>query len=142
MFFHQRRSFYPFIIALLTLLLAALMFKTLTEPRRQNGTAQSTPPVTESDYRKEAHDVIAPFVVAYEDAQTDVQRLVAVEDALSGILPIVVPPSFKDIHLDLAVALTLMRDGIRAGEDVQTGLHKAGRDKFGALLEKYPWLEN
>lgn len=134
--FHHKRSFYPFAIALLTLALGGLMYLTLTKSAPSAGPA-TQPAVTESDYRSEAHSVIAPFLTAYQGAATDVAKLVAVEDAVNGLMPLIVPASFKDLHFGLAVSLTLMRDGLR-GEDPATVA--SGYAKLMQLVGDYPWL--
>lgn len=136
MMFHQRRSFYPLVLALLSLALGGLMFLTLSRPASVAPPAQ--PSVTDDQYRAEAHDVIAPFLSAYAAADTDVKRLVAVEDALSGVMPLLVPTAYKDLHLGLAVSLTLMRDGLRGEE----GAAENGEAKLQAIVADYPWLAN
>ncbi len=135
--FHQRRSFYPFILALLTLLLAALMMKTLVKPPSPSSSISETVPVTEADYRQQSHDIIAPFVLAYQSASTDIAKLVAVEDALSALSNLIVTPSFKDVHFNLAVSLSLIRDGLRSAD---TSLQTNGYTKLTTLISTYPWL--
>ncbi len=135
--FHQRRSFYPFILALLTLLLAALMMKTLVKPSSPASSVSETVPVTEADYRQQSHDVIAPFVSAYQSAPTDIAKLVAVEDALSALTDLIVIPSFKEVHFNLAVSLSLIRDGLRSAD---TSLQTSGYTKLTNLISTYPWL--
>lgn len=137
MFFHQRRSFYPLAIAALTLALGGLMFLTLNRVAPPSS-ASPTPSVTDDQYRSASHGVIAPFLSAYASADTDVKKLVAVEDALNGIMPLVVPTAYKDAHLGLAVSLTLMRDGLRG----EAGATEKGYAKLQRLVVDYPWLAN
>lgn len=137
MFFHHRHhSYYPAVIALLSLALGVLMFLTL----RQSPSSDETPPspsaVTEADYRTEAHAVVAPFLAGYQSAPTDVARLVAVEDALAGLTALTVPATYRDAHLGLAVSFALMRDGLR-GED---GALDNGYARLLRLVGDYPWL--
>ncbi|MEI6510593.1 MAG: hypothetical protein WCO25_00935 [Candidatus Uhrbacteria bacterium] len=142
MLFHRRRSFYPLAIALLTLALGLLMLYTLgssTSPtgRKSVGTQVSpTPAVTDADYRTNSHAVIAPFLASYGAATNDAIKLAAVEDALAALMPITVPASYKDVHLGLAVSLSLMRDGLR-GED---GSLDAGYAKLTKIVATEPWL--
>lgn len=136
MFIHHRTSFYPFVIALLTIGLGALMFVTLNRSVPRAETEESAPAVTESDYRADSHAVIAPFLAAYQSAETDVARLVAVEDAMAALTRLTVPASYRDVHFGLAVSLTLMRDGLRGEE----GALEIGYAKLMRLVGDYPWL--
>ncbi len=145
--FHQRRSFYPLAIALLTLALGLLMFYTLglsTSPpllqKERDGVRSSdvspTPAVTDADYRTNAHAVIAPFVLSYAAASNDGVRLGLVEDALAALMPITVTASHKDVHLGLAVSLSLMRDGLRGEE----GSLETGYAKLTKIVAAEAWL--
>lgn len=145
MLLHQRRSFYPLAIALLTLALGSLMFYTLDArlpllQKERAGVRSSdvspTPAVTDADYRTNAHAVIAPFLSSYAAAADDGARLAAVEDALAALMPITVTASYKDIHLGLAVSLSLMRDGLRG----EAGSLDAGYAKITKIVASEPWL--
>lgn len=136
MFIHHRTSFYPFVIALLTIGLGALMFVTLTRSVPSSAPETSAPAVTESDYRTQSHAVVAPFLAAYQSADTDVAKLVAVEDALASLTDLTVPAAYRDVHLGLAVSLALMRDGLRGEEDAL----ESGYAKLMRLVGDYPWL--
>lgn len=139
--FHQKRSFYPLVIAILTLALGSLMFFTLsksaTKPSSSDrSTVSPTPSVTDADYRTASHNVVAPFLVAYEASATDGERLASVEDAISALMPLIVPVSYKDVHLGLAVSLTLMRDGLRGDSESLD----SGYAKLTGLISDEPWL--
>lgn len=134
MFFHQRRSYYPLVIALLTLGLGLLMYMTLHK------TAVEPPPpapaVTESDYRAEVYGVVAPFLATYQAADTDVKKQVAVEVALQNLTDLIVPASHRDVHLSLAVSLALMRDGLNG----EAGALDNGYGKLTKTVADNPWL--
>ena len=138
--FHQKRSFYPLAIAVLTLGLGSLMFLTLNRtsvaPSADPTAVSPTPAVTDAEYRAQAHDVIAPFRVAYASADSDGSRLAAVEDALSALVRIVVPGSYKDVHLGLAVSLTQIREGLRGDASALA----AGNDRLNGIVANEPWL--
>ncbi len=136
MFIHHRTSFYPFVIALLTIGLGALMFVTLTRSVPTPGSGESVPAVTESDYRADSRAVIAPFLAAYQSADSDVAKLVAAEDAMAALTRLTIPASYRDVHFGLAVSLTLMRDGLRGEE----GALESGYAKLMRLVGDYPWL--
>ncbi|NBS41242.1 hypothetical protein EBS80_01105 [bacterium] len=137
MMFHQRRSFYPLAIAVLTLALGGLMFFTLARVAPP-APAPAQPSVTDDQYRTQAHAVIAPFLSAYAAADTDVKKLVAVEDALNAVMSLVVPTAYKEVHLGLAVSLTRMRDGLRG----EAGAAEDGYAKLTKLVADDPWLSN
>ena len=138
--FHKRRSFYPLVIALMTLTLGLLMFFALSRsgaPFANDRTAVSpTPAVTDADYRTNAHAVIAPFLLAYDATANDGVRLAAVEDALAALMPITVTASYKDVHLGLAVSLSQMRDGLRG----EAGSLDTGYAKLKGIVASEPWL--
>lgn len=142
MLFHQRRSFYPLAIAILTLALGSLMFYTLSSSTSPTGLkslgnqVSTTPAVTDADYRTNAHAVIAPFLSSYNAASNDGIKLAAVEDALAALMPITVTASYKDVHLGLAVSLSLMRDGLRG----EAGSLDAGYAKLTKIVASEPWL--
>ncbi len=136
MIFHRRRSFYPVAIVLLTVAIGGLMYATLNRPA--SAPSASAPAVTDDEYRTNARAVVVPFLANYAAADTDIKKLVAAEDALSGIMPLVVPVAYKDLHLGLAVSLTLMRDGLRG----EAGSEEKGYAKFLKLVGDYPWLAN
>ncbi len=138
MMFHQRRSFYPLAIAILTLALGGLMFVTLNRAVPSSVPSAAQASVTDDQYRESAHAVIAPYVEAYRAASTDIQRLVATEDAINAIMPLIVPTAYKDLHLGIAVALTLTRDGLRG----EAGAAENGHAKLMKLVADYPWLAN
>ena len=147
--FHQRRSFYPLVIAILTLALGVLMFYTLSQSAinpsglkslgnqgNQASQVSPTPAVTDAEYRTNAHAVIAPFLVSYAAATNDGIKLGLVEDALAALMPITVTASQKDVHLALAVSLTLMRDGLRGEE----GSLETGYAKLTKVAAAESWL--
>ena len=148
MLLHQRRSFYPLAIAILTLALGSLMFYTLSSSTRPTGLkslgnqgnqasqVSPTPAVTDADYREDAHAVIAPFLASYYAASNDGVYLGLVEDALAALMPITVPASYKDVHLGLAVSLSLMRDGLRGEE----GSLRMGNEKLAKIVAAESWL--
>lgn len=144
--FHQRRSFYPLVIAILTLALGLLMFFALSQSTQSptgpkslgNSASQvsTTPAVTDADYRTNVRAVIAPFLVSYAVATNDGIKLGLVEDALAALMPITVTASHKDVHLGLAVSLSLMRDGLRG----EAGSLETGYAKLTKIVASESWL--
>jgi hypothetical protein len=136
MFNRHRTSFYPLLIALATLGLGAFMLAGMTGTNHPSADEPAAPAMTESDYRADASRVIGPVLQAYDAAPTDIAKLVAVEDGLNGLMKLTVPAAYKDVHLGLAVSLTLMRDGLRGEE----GSLDSGYAKLMELVGDYPWL--
>lgn len=134
--FHRRRSLYPVAILALTVAIGGLMYATLNRPA--SAPTVSTPAVTDDQYRTNARAAVVPFLANYAAADTDIKKLVATEDALSGVMSLVVPVAYKDLHLGLAVSLTLMRDGLRG----EAGAEEKGYAKLLKLVGDYPWLAN
>lgn len=121
--FHQRHSFFPLVLGLLTLGLIVLMFYAFAGRRP----SETTPPVqlnpvTTQEYEQSIQSLMSTFVVTYDESTDDLSRLVLVEQTLQQLLALRVPAEDKQTHLELAVGLNQMQQALRAksGEEKKT----------------------
>ena len=132
-----RHSFFPFVIIILSLALAGLIYwSTQTQPPSSSVLIQEVEPVDPEVYQERLSDIVTTFVQRTSDSQDDLEKLLAVQTALAGLLDLRVPVQFKDLHLSLAVSLS----------QIQTALESDDRNieeplaAIAQLTQTYPWL--
>ena len=112
--FHHRRSLFPLLLALLTLVLVIFMFYAFTGRSLKRSNVVGEPsPVSAQQYQTELHELTSTFVEQYEGEANDLARLVLVETTLQKLLSLRVPTEQKDRHLALAVELNQMQQALR-----------------------------
>ena len=135
----HHKSFFPFILIGLTLALMVFMvfaFSKNPEPITEPAT-QTDPVVTDEDYRKEIKTVISDYEQRSSQAETDLQHLVVVEDALENVLAIKVSAGYRDIHLEIATSLFQIASGLRGEE----GTIESGQSRLETIFVQNPWLK-
>jgi len=138
MSFHKTSAF-PFIVIGLTILLALLIIYTVSGNRQSEttlGAEQTEPTVTNEEYQTSVREVTRIFEENFDAADTDIARLVAVETALADLLSLRVTADYKELHLDLATALSQMQQGLRG----EAGALEKGRARYEQALATNPWL--
>lgn len=134
--FH-RHSFFPLIVIVLSLALAGLVYwSTQDEASSPSILVQEVEPVDADSYRDGLSQVVKAFEERMAAAGDDVQRLRAVQTALSGVLALRVPTEFKNLHLALAVAFSEMENTLESGGH---DLTQPTANIF-ELKQAYPWL--
>lgn len=142
--FHHHRSFFPLVLALLTILLIALMVwklqpapEPVPSPTAPAPEVADTPePVTAADYEKELADLLGGFFDRYDAADQAFLRVIAADETLSALLDLRVPSEYKDLHLSVAVDLNLIRRGLTD----EPKLLEAGLNHLQSLRQEYAWL--
>jgi hypothetical protein len=133
MLFHKRHSFFPLILALLTLGLILLMFYAFTGKQpASTSVSQEVTPISSQEYQKEFTTLITSFVEQYPQKEDDLSRLVLVEQTLSFLLSLRVPTEAKEQHLNMAVELNQMQQALR---------EKSGKEKE-AFERIAPYVQN
>lgn len=114
----HHRSFFPLVVVVLSLLLAGLIYWSVSEPQSPSSSVafQEETSVDPQEYRSDLKQLLTTFHEHIDTAQDDLDRLRAVEAALDGMLTLRVPAEFKDVHLALAVALSQMRTSLQTGD--------------------------
>jgi hypothetical protein len=130
-------SFFPYILLALTLVLVTC-FVFLTPPKQTENT--NTLPkvvvVSEGQYQDALEAVLKKFFSVYDSAASDTARIEIVQNTLNSLLSMRVPVSFKDMHLELAIALQKMKQGfISNPQDVTDGYAR-----LKELISQSSWL--
>jgi len=108
--FYHRHSFFPFVLAVLTLALVVFMFYAFTDtPLGSSQPEQVLNPVSDEQYQKELRLLTTEFIDSYQKATDPSSRNVLVDQALSSLLALRVPSQNKELHLDLAIDLSQLR---------------------------------
>lgn len=111
---HHRHSFFPLVLACLTLTLTTLMFfsfarqREVSQPVVAEVTSVSTPEYDEQ-LKQLGHD----FMISYQTLQDEPSRSAAVSVLLQDVLSLRVPVSEKEFHLSLAVTLNEMQQTLK-----------------------------
>jgi hypothetical protein len=129
---YHRHSFFPLVVAVLTLLLSALLFYCASNNRNSDIGILAPPVVDASDYRADIASIVKIFSDSYAQAIDAAGRSDAGTKALHSLLDLRVPSEYKKLHLDLAI---LFSDVESAGYDGDA----MSEIKIFSLA--YPWLE-
>ncbi len=112
--FHKRHSFFPLMLAVLTLGLIVLMFYAFTQRQATpHRVAQEATPVSAQEYNQELSTLTKSFIEQYSLKEDDLSRLVLVEQTLQSLLSLRVPVEAKEMHLNIAVDLNQMQQALR-----------------------------
>lgn len=138
---HRHPSFFPLVLGVLTVILVAFMIFAFSDRDREAPsvpiTQERVEPVSEDAYRERMKELFVGFDGRYEAAEGDVARLVLVEDELRDLLAVKkIPAVFKDLHLELAFSLNLLRDGLRGSAEALV----EGRTRLRAAIDGQEWL--
>lgn len=134
MMLRHRHSFFPLILALLTLALVIFMFYAFTGRIAQSPSARGErPPVSSAEYKESMEGVMAVFVDAYGKQEDELARLVLTEKTLSQLLSLRVPVESKERHLALAVDLNRL---------VQALKQRDGEEATAAYTEIVKYVSN
>lgn len=138
MFAFHRHSLFPFVVILLSLALAGLIYWSVQSPPRETPviTQQEVESVDPQAYRDGLSDIVGTFEQRMTNSQDDLDKLLATQTTLAGLLELRVPAEFRDLHLELAVALS----------QIETALQSDDRNideplaQMAQLVAAYPWL--
>lgn len=139
--FHRHRSFFPLVLALLTILLVVLMIWKLQPPAAGAPSSPATEeisadPVTPAEYETHLADLLGKFFQKYDAADQDFIRVIIADETLSALLDLKVPAQYKELHLAVAVNLNLIQRGLT---DEPARLNE-GLSNLQSLRQAYSWL--
>src|SRR3989338_2293396 len=132
---HHHPTFFPVMLALLTGGLIYFMFFAFTS--KPIVLSAATTVVDEGAYRESVKNIVAPFLKSFSSAPNDMAKLVLTENVLNTLLNVTVPVIYKEIHLELAISLNQMRDGLRGAN----GSFEDGKVRFERIVGANPWLK-
>lgn len=117
LFFHRRKSLFPYLVIFLSLVLVLFMFYAFSfQKNRVIQTDDAVITVTTEDYKKEVKPVLDSFDQKINLAKDPLAQLVAVEESLNELLALRVPTEYQSVHLNLALALNAMKETLRTGD--------------------------
>ncbi|MBI4592033.1 hypothetical protein HY733_01130 [Candidatus Uhrbacteria bacterium] len=136
--YYHRHSFFPLVVIVLSVILAGLIFWSVqNEPSSTSViTTQEVELVDPAAYRDSLAHIVGTFDERMTSSQDDLDKLLATQTALAGVLELRVPVEFKDLHLALAVAFS----------DIEKSLQREDRNidvalaQINELKQSYPWL--
>ncbi|HLD20508.1 MAG TPA: hypothetical protein VJB64_00250 [Patescibacteria group bacterium] len=140
MHYYHRHSFFPLVIIVLSVLLAGLIYWSVQQPGEVGGKVAKVDKVEESidpaTYRDSLAQIVATFDERMSSSQDDLDKLLAAQTALAGLLELRVPAEFKDLHLALAVAFSDIEDALQS----QDRNIDASLAQISELKQTYSWL--
>lgn len=137
MMFHHHHARFGFLVAvfLLSLGLGSFIYFTAHSDPTPSSAVSLRPP-TADEYRASVRPVVDEMQRAYGASKDLRSRQHAVETALEQLLDIRVPAEEKDVHLELALSLQMVRVGLVGDQRQAT----EGWERFLALVQSTPWL--
>lgn len=126
---HHKHSFYPVVVASVTLALLLFMVYAI----RPSAPASGTDPLL---YQTHARTIVVTLVDDLAQTTEAIERLRTVESAFDEVLALTVPKEFQSLQLELAFALNLMKEGVL--ED--TRQYDKGYEALEALMASHAWL--
>ena len=138
--YYHRHSFFPLVVIVLSVLLAGLIYWSVQQPGEVGGKVDKVDKVEESidpeAYRDSLAQIVATFDERMSSSQDDLDKLLAAQTALAGLLELRVPAEFKDLHLALAVAFSDIEDALQS----QDRNIDASLVQINELKQTYSWL--
>ena len=138
--YYHRHSFFPLVVIVLSVLLAGLIYWSVQQPGEVGGKVDKVDKVEESidpeAYRDSLAQIVATFDERMSSSQDDLDKLLAAQTALAGLLELRVPAEFKDLHLALAVAFSDIEKSLQS----QDRTIDASLAQINELKQTYSWL--
>lgn len=122
---HEHRTFFPFILIGLTVLLALFIVAITRDSSPESNVQTSSSSqsvvnmVSEEEYQRLTSEILRDY-----ESNKDVER------AYQSLLDIVLPPTYKEVHLELVIIMSKFDSG-------QTDEAQARLD---VLRQQYSWL--
>ncbi|MEK7452533.1 MAG: hypothetical protein AAB664_04285 [Patescibacteria group bacterium] len=110
--FHKR-SWFPFVVVFLTIVLFGFFYVSYRSKSLSIKNAPATvSSISDELYKKNISIYIKSFFDKYPSAKDDAERTMLVQELFNQLLHMRVPMQEKDLHLELALSLQQMKDGL------------------------------
>ena len=132
------KTWFPLVLIFLTLaLLVAMLF--LFDPKSSNQTdlEVTEPQVTATDYKSEVEPIVNNLLLNIEQAGDDLERINILKQVQDQLLAVLVPAEYREAHLEIVIALNLMRQGYLLQDEDQMA---EGQARFEQILLSDHWL--
>lgn len=135
LFHHHHRSWFPFVLIILTVFFIGFVAWGLADRQASKieiSHGETETPVDAEAYRTQIKRATQEYKTAMDASTGDLERLLLTEKTLERVLNLRVPSQYKSLHLDFAVALNLIRNGLRGEE----GALEEGQERFASVLAR------
>ncbi len=133
----RRPSFFPLLVLALTLTLVT-MFIFVVSPTSivQKKIVTQDRTITDTRYQTALAIVLKKFLTSYAAAPDDATRSGIAEETLNTLLSMRVPAGEKDLHLELAISLQKIKQGLSANpQDAADGFVE-----MQTIISQTTWL--
>lgn len=127
---HHRHSFFPVILAVITLALLLFVVYTVKPSSPQD---QGPDPIT---YQEQTNKLVTQLIEDLEHAQQDTQKEQLIVQAQQTLLDVHVPSAFRQTHLALAVSFVRLKEGLLSGALA----YEQALSSLNQLIDETPWL--
>ena len=134
---HPRTWFPLIVISLSLVLLITVLF--LFKPGEVQVVQETTQvSVTAADYQKSVAGVLGHLSENLDKAEDDLVRINLVQSLQNDLLNILVPADYRQVHLEMVIALNLINQGYLSGDHDQVA---QGQTKLDLLVSQYDFLK-
>lgn len=137
--YYHRPFFFPLVLILLTVLLAVFMmwaFGNESNIIQDSREARTSSIVDAEAYQAEVAQILQAFDEKFFTAENAEEQLSASQTALESLLNQRAPAEFKDLHLELVLALNEIQFTLQS----EDRLLDAPLAVIESLQSRYPWL--
>jgi len=132
------KTWFPLVLISLTLaLLLAVIFSFNSNNSNQTVLEVSEPQVTSADYKVEIEPIVNNLLLNIEQASDDLERINILKQVQDQLLAVLVPAEYREAHLEIVIALNLMRQGYLLQDEDQLD---EGRARFEQIISSDHWL--
>ncbi|MFH1142106.1 MAG: hypothetical protein V1695_00150 [Candidatus Uhrbacteria bacterium] len=132
------RTWFPLVLISLTLaLLLAVVFSFNSNSANQTVLEVTEPQVTAVDYKVEIEPIVNNLLLNVEQASDDLERINILKQVQDQLLAVLVPAEYREAHLEIVIALNLMRQGYLLQDEDQL---TEGRARFEQIITSDHWL--
>jgi len=132
------KTWFPFVLIFLTLaLLVAMLFLFDTDSSNQTDLEVTEPQVTMADYKAGVAPIVDNLLLNIEQANDDLERVNILQQVQDQLLGVLVPADYRNAHLEIVIALNLMRQGYLLQDEEQI---TEGQARFEQILLSDHWL--
>lgn len=137
----HKHSLFPVVVLGLTVILGLFIYLTVTEEPAQNTqessvVVENVEPVDAGEYQEEMRGILENFLEKQQEAEEDLDMLIAAESAQFELVSLRVPTEYRETHLQVALILTQMQLTLKTGDRDITEL----QTQLEELISSTAWL--
>jgi hypothetical protein len=139
------RTWFPFVLIVLTLGLLILILFLYEDPSEQEVESNasqsgywSSQPVSEDEYKVQVQEIVTTLDQQLASTLDEAQELVYLETAKDRLFSLVVPAGYQDSHLEMAIAINKITSGHITKDSEEVG---QGYQMWSEAIDSNGWLE-